>query len=160
MRRSALVAAFVVSVSHLSAQGFASATQVVTLEVRSITSLSVSGDPAPLTISTFEPGTSVSSVVDNSTRYSVTSNKSSVRLSLSLDRPMPDGARLFARLESVSGTSNGVVELSDASSPVVAVSGIQKGRDSGQSIAYTFEADARSGPIPSQTRTITLTVTD
>jgi hypothetical protein len=150
----------VFTLSHAAAQEFATATQVVTLEVRSITSLSVSGDPGPMVISSFEPGASRSSIVDNSTRYSVTSNNSTVRVSLSIDRPMPAGSRLLAHFETESGLSNGNVDISDASSPVVAVSGIQRGREADNRIRYTFEADADSGPIPSQQRTITLTLTD
>lgn len=143
------------------AQTTATATQTLTLEVRRIASVSVSGDPQPLTITTATAGDAqLQRAEDHSTTYSMTSNSSNMKLAVSLDAPMPEGTRLYVEMASLSGTSRGKVDISQATAPLDAVTGIGTGSASSQQIVYTFEADADRSPFSSQTRTVILTLTD
>ena len=140
--------------------GQGSAAQSVTLQVQPVTKLGVSGNPGSLVISDAQAGVSEMSVEDNSTAYSLTTNLDNMKIVASIDSPMPAGTRLLMNLASSGGTSAGLVEVSNATLPVDVVTGIGKGAQVSQSIAYVFSADAEVGGIPSQTRTITLTLTN
>ncbi len=145
----------------VSAQTSATATQTLTLEVRRIASLSVSGDPQPLTITDATAGdVLLQQVEDHSTTYSMTTNASNMKVAVSLDAPMPEGTRLFVELAAASGVSNGRVDISQAVSPVDAITGIGTGSVTDQQIVYVFEADAEREVLEPQTRTVILTLTD
>lgn len=143
----------------ITAQG-STASQAVTLEVQPVTKLSVSGNPGALIISDAAAGISQMSVQDNSTSYNMTSNLDAVKIVASIDNPMPAGTQLLVNIASTKGASAGLVDISTATSAVNVVTGINKGTELGQSISYVFAASADVGGIPSQTRTITLTLTN
>lgn len=140
--------------------GQGSASQSVTLQVQPVTKLGVSGNPGSLVISDAVAGVSTMSVQDNSSAYSLTTNLDNMKIVASIDNPMPAGTRLMMNLASANGISAGLVDVSNATLPVNVVTGIGRGAQSGQTIAYVFSADAEVGGIPSQTRTITLTLTN
>jgi len=150
--------ALAVSGSSLLAQ--TTATQALTLEVKPISKISVSGNPNSLLIADFAPGASTTSISDNSTRYDITTNLSSMKIVASISSQMPSGTQLLLRLESGKGSSAGTVDISDALSPVDVVQGIRRGTDTSQPISYVFAADASAGEIIPQSRTITLTLTE
>ncbi len=160
MDRKTLIAAALFLPTGLLAQDFATATQTLILEVRSVASISVTGDPSPLRITTGEAGSATLSVSDASTSYNITSNRPNMKLSVSVDEPVPPGTRLFVEMEGATGVSAGRVEISDATAPVDAVTGIDKGTVTGQTISYVLEADAARGPLAAESRTIILTLTD
>ena len=145
--------------ASLLAQG-STATQSLTLEVKPVTKLSVSGNPGSLIISDALAGDTEMSVQDHSTSYNLTTNLDNMKISASIDNPMPFGTKLMLSLGSASGSSAGLVDISIATLPVNVVTGISRGTESGQSIAYVFTADAQVGEVPSQSRTITLTLTN
>jgi hypothetical protein len=77
-----------------------------------------------------------------------------------MDAPLPDGMRLLANFSSSNGTSLGTVDLSEAALPATVVTGIGKGVEVDQEIAYTLVVDAeRVGPT-SQQRKIFITLTE
>ena len=161
MNRFLSIACAVLLCTQAFSQTTATATQTVTLEVRRIASLSVSGDPQPLTITTATAGEiALEQVEDRSTSYNVTTNSSNMKLAVSLDEPMPSGTRLFVELAAASGVSTGKVDISQATAPLDAVTGIGTGSVSGQQIVYTFQADADRSSFDPQTRTVILTLTD
>jgi hypothetical protein len=137
------------------------AVQAVTLEVKPITKISVSGNPVALVVNDALAGTEeLLTVKDENTVYSITTNLENMKIVASINQQMPPGTKLMVSLASSKGTSVGVVDISNALSPVDVIRSIQKGSDVNQRITYIFAADARAGEIPQQTRTITLTLTD
>ena len=136
------------------------ASQSVTLEVKPVTKISVSGNPGPLTITDAVAGLPIMSALDNSTSYNITTNMDNMKIVASIDNPMPAGTKLEISIASTNGLSSGVVDLSSASSPVNVVTGISRGTDAGQSISYLFSADAGAGGISGEARVITLTLTN
>lgn len=142
------------------AQTGATATQTLSFVVNPIAVFAVTGDPQPMVLTTTGAGMESMSAEDKSTRFTMTTNTTGRRIAVSLNVPMPEGTKLLVRLGDATGTSNGIVDLSNALTPVTAVSGLLPGLAADQEIAYTFVAEATAGPIPPQSRTITFTVTD
>jgi len=140
--------------------GQGSAVQSVSLQVQPVTKLGVSGNPGSLVISDAIAGVTEMSVQDNSSAYSLTTNLDNMKIVASIDNPMPAGTRLMVNLASSNGFSAGLVDVSNATFPVNVVTGIGRGAQAGQTIGYVFSAEAEAGGIPSQTRTITLTLTN
>lgn len=149
------------SLARGSGSGGSSVTQSVTVEVKPIIKLVVSGNPSPLIIDT--PVSSLAgqrSVSDRNTRYSLTTNVDNMKIVASISEKMPAGTSLRIRLTSSKAVSNGTVDLTGALTPVDVVTGIQRGSDVDQSIDYTFSATADVGEVPTQSRTVTLTLTN
>jgi hypothetical protein len=139
----------------------ATATQTVTLQVSSVQKLSVSGNPAPLIITTGAAGTEgLTSVTDATTTYSETHNSTApLKITAGIDVALGSGYTLQISLASTKGTSAGTVDISNATAAVSVVTGIAKGSDSGKSITYTFSATATAGILTSTAKTVTLTIT-
>lgn len=158
----------IIAIVALSAIAFqaafaqASANQSVTLAVGSIQKMSVSGNPAPLTISNGAAGTdALTAVSDNSTTYSETHNGAApLKITAGIDVALSAGFKLEIALASVKGTTAGTVDISNATSAVDVVTGVARGADNGKTITYTFSANASAGELPSTTKTITLTITN
>lgn len=140
--------------------GNSSVTQTVTIEVKPITRLAVTGNPNPLIISDAVPGSDFSSVSDENTKYSLTTNLDNMKIVASINDRMPAGTKLIVKLSSSKAASAGSVDLSSALSPVDVVTGLSKSSDMNQSISYTFAANSDVYEIPTQTRVVTLTLTN
>jgi hypothetical protein len=142
----------------------ATATQNVTLAVNAVYKIAVSGDPAPLTITTGTAGVdALSSVSDNSTNYSITQNvANTVKITAHMDAALASGYTLQLGLASSKGSSAGSVDISNATagSAVDLVTGIARGADANQTVTYTFSADASAGVLVSTTKLVTLTLTN
>ena len=138
--------------------------------------LSVSGSAGTLAVQTALAGMAPTSVIDNSTTYTVPANcagnsddksgnncnkgsSGSLKITARLNSAMPAGVTLAITLSAPSGaTSLGSVAL-DATTRDVAT-GLSASTGSAlQSITYTLSATAAAGVVPAQTRTVTLTVT-
>ncbi len=137
-----------------------SATQHLTLEVRSITRLVVSHDPGPLVITRTSDAATRQAVSDQNTRYSILTTRENMKISASIDRQLPQGTSLKISLKSSKGVSTGDVDLSHATAPQEVVRSIGRGADRDQSITYTFAADAGVREMPTEDRLVTLTLTD
>jgi hypothetical protein len=137
-----------------------SVTQSVTIEVKPITKITVTGNPNALVISDAVAGGALSSVSDNHTAYSLTTNLDNMKIVASINDQMPAGTQLKVQLSSSKAESAGSVDLSNATTPVDVVTGISRCSDTNQSINYTFAANADVGEIPTQARVVTLTLTN
>jgi hypothetical protein len=137
-----------------------SATQSVTLEVKPIAKISVAGNMNPLVINDALPGSGLASVSDENTKYSLVTNVDNMKIVASINDRMPAGTKLMIKLTSSKAASAGVVDLSSALTPVDVVRGIGRGSDVNQSISYTFAANTEIDDIPSQSRMVTLTLTN
>jgi len=160
LRVSYILLMFILFGGLVLAQGSAVATQSLTLEVRPITKISVSGNPSALIINDAGAGMELTSVQDENTSYSVTSNLTDMKIVASISAQMPIGTNLMIQLRSSNGTSKGLIDVSNAVSPVDVVTGIGKGTDQNQSIAYVFAAQSNVGSIPMDSRVVTLTLTN
>jgi len=142
----------------------ASVNQSVTLAVNSVYLMTVSGNPAPLTITGGVAGNNnLTPASDNSTNYNITQNVgSTIRITAEIDAALASGFTLQANLASTMGTSLGNVDISNATSgsAVDMVTGIARGADANRAIAYTFSATATAGTLASTSRTVTLTLTN
>jgi hypothetical protein len=135
-----------------------SATQTVAFQISAIDTISVSGDPGTLVITTI-PGT----VSDSSTSYSFSTNGSNRRITgqITTGGAMPANTSLLVTLQAPTGggSSTGEQTLS-AVSAVNLVTGITQLAESGRQITYRFAASSGAGVIdPAQTRVVTLTIT-
>ena len=137
------------------------ATRAVTVAVNAIAKISVTGNPGALTITDGPTGTdALTSVSDGSTSYSITHNSpTDMRITAGLDAALPAGFAIAVSLASNKGTSGGSTTI-PAGSAVNVVTGIARGADAGRTITYTFSANASAGTLASQTRTVTLTLTN
>lgn len=154
-----LILTFVLNTILLAQEG-SSVTQSVTIEVKPISKLAVTGNPNALVINNAIAGSELNAVSDNNTKYSMLTNMDNMKIVASIDNAMPDGTKLMIKLGSTKGNSAGIIDLSNALTPVDVVTGIGKGSENSQSIVYTFAANANVGQIESQSRNITLTLTN
>jgi hypothetical protein len=152
---------FVIASGNVLAQSDgSSATQSVTIEVKPITKISVTGNPNPLTITDAVAGSDLSSVSDANTKYSLTTNLDNMKIVASINDKMPTGTKLMITMSSSKASSAGTIDLSGAISPVDVVTGISKCSEVGQSINYTFAANADVSEVTTQSRVVTLTLTN
>jgi hypothetical protein len=142
------------------AQTGSSVVQNLTVEVRPITKIAVSGNPGSLFITDAPHGADVVSVSDNRSRYSMVTNMDNMKIVASISHEMPVGTKLMVKLESSSGLSNGAVDISNARAPVEVVTGLGRGSDLNQAITYTFAANTSVGSISADSRVVTLTLTN
>jgi hypothetical protein len=142
------------------AQGGTSVVQTLTVEVKPMTKIAVSGNPGALYITDATVGSDVLAVSDNHSKYSMVTNLDNMKIVASINSPMPDGTHLMMKLESSKGVSNGFVDVSNAMSPVEVVTGLGKGSDLDQTITYTFAANASVGSMNADARVVTLTLTN
>ena len=130
------------------------ATQVVQFRIDPVNSMTVSGNPPVLAISTI-PGTAG----DGSTSYGVSTNQANRRITGQLDSAMPEYTQLQVSLQAVTGsTSAGSQILS--TTPVTLVTGVTRLAESGRSITYTFNALSGADEISVTSRTVTFTITN
>jgi hypothetical protein len=137
-----------------------STSQTLLLEVKPVSSLVVAGSPLPLLIQDAVAGVGTASITDRSTMYSLTTNVDNMKIVASINEKMPAGTSLQVMLSSRNANSMGLVDVSNALTPVDVVTGIGKGFSANEAITYTFSASAETGEIPDQARTITLTLTN
>jgi hypothetical protein len=155
-----LIVIVIASVGLIAQSRGSSATQSVTLEVKQIAKISVAGNLTPLIINDATPRSDLASVSDENSKYSLVTNVDNMKIVASISDRMPAGTKLMIKLTSSKAASVGMVDLSSALTPVDVVRGIKKGSDVNQSISYTFAANAEVDNIPSQSRMITLTLTN
>jgi len=159
---SILAAAALVTLISGGLLAQSTATQTVTLSVASVQLIAVDNNAVTLSIdgtSAVAGTNAVGSATDNSTTYSVTHNgAANLRITAAIDAAMPAGMSLSINLaNSTNGTSAGAVTLGTTAQDVV--TGIAKGIVNGESIGYTFSANADAGQF-SGSRTVTLTLSN
>lgn len=121
--------------------------------------LSVSGNPGMLRISSAIAGSEPASVSNATTTYTVTtpSPNATYKITAQLNANMPVGVTLTATLAAPSrATSVGAVDLDVTARDVV--TGIPKRTNATQGITYALAAVVAAGVVPTSTRTVTFTV--
>jgi hypothetical protein len=134
------------------------ATQTVTYASNAITVISVSGNPAALTVNAAVAGSDPTAVSDSTTTYAVTTNESSKKITAGLDTAMPAGLTLTLNLVAPAGaTSAGATALSNTA--VSLVTGISTLKAGPLAVTYQLSATAAAGVVTSASKTVTLTLT-
>jgi hypothetical protein len=134
-----------------------SVNSTVTLQVNSITAISVSGNPGSLVIGTATAGSAPDAAVDATTTYSITHNNTSAHITAALNVAMPGTTTLGVNLQApTGGTSAGNVNLTATAQNVV--TSIGPTNQSGKTITYTFTATAADGILTSFNKTVTFTI--
>jgi hypothetical protein len=134
-------------------------TQTVTFSVSASSTMSVSGNPAAMNITSIPLGQPSASVTNSATTYSVTTNEADKKITAALSAVMPTGVTLSINLVAPStGVSSGTVVLGTTAANVV--TSIDAVNQSGLTITYTLTALATAGEVASQSRVVTFTVTD
>ncbi len=164
MKKSTLIIALVALSAfafQLSFAQLSSANQLVTLEVKVVNKINISG-PISLTIDDVIPGgADLQPVSNNLTSYNITHNGSAVgKITAAINSPLPAGITLQLTLASTLGTSKGIQNISNATTAIDVVDGINQGKDATQMITYNFSATPEAGVFTSTTKTVTLTITD
>lgn len=122
--------------------------------------VTVSGNPAALKITTAIAGSQPISVSNNSTTYTVVTPNPAGRtykITAQLDALMPTNVTLTATLAApAGGTSVGPVALDMTARDMV--TGIPRSTNATQSITYQLSATVTAGVIASTSRKVTLTV--
>jgi hypothetical protein len=156
-----LIALVALSAFAFQAAFSQAATQLVTLEVKTVNKINISG-PVSLSIDDAIPGgAGLLPVSNNSTSYNITHNGSSTgKITASINSGLPAGITLQLTLASTLGTSKGIQNISNATVALDVVDGINRGKDATQMITYNFSATPEAGVFNSTVKTVTLTVTD
>jgi hypothetical protein len=121
--------------------------------------LTVSGNPGLLQITSAVAGSQPTAVSNAATTYTVTTptaNKT-YRITAQLNANMPAGVTLTATLAAPpSGTSSGAVTLTTAAQNVV--TGIPKNTNAARGITYQLNGNVSAGVIASTNRMVTFTL--
>lgn len=123
-----------------------------------VTALSVSGSPAPFTVTTAVAGAEPAPITNSVTTYYVRARHpgGARKISAQLDAPMPLGTTLTIQLVASPGaTSLGAVSLDATARDLVINIDREPGTTYG--ITYVFTATIAAGVVPTQTRTVTFT---
>lgn len=128
------------------------------LDLAAVNSISVSGNPSLLSITTATAGQPPNSVQNSATTYSVTTTAAGVKVLGKISSAMPTGTTLSVQLAApTGGTSVGSVAMTTTSKNLV--TGIPTGvSQSGLQITYTLSATSQATPRSNATRTLTLTI--
>ena len=123
-----------------------------------VTALSVSGSPAPFTVTTAVAGSEPAPITNSVTTYYVKARHpgGAQKISARLDAPMPLGTTLTIQMVASPGaTSLGAVSLDATLRDLVINIDREPGTTYG--ITYVFTATVAAGVISTQTRTVTFT---
>jgi len=145
---------FLALASH-AASAQTHATQAVTFQVDAINRIAFSGSPS-LVVSTANAGGGPIVATANAS-WAVTTNQSGAKITASIATAMPDGVTLQVNLTAPAGASSlGAQPLSTTA--VNLVTSITKIAQT-MAVVYSLSATAGGGVVPSQSRTVTYTLT-
>lgn len=138
------------------------ATQTVTFEVQAVNEITVSGNPAAMTVNTATAGFEPDSVTESSTAYSISTNESSKKITgqITTGGNMPVNVTLEVNLTApAGGSSAGYVTLNSTSASDL-VTAIGSLAESSKTITYRLSATVGAGAVASDTRVVTFTLSD
>lgn len=124
-----------------------------------LSTISISGNPAPMTISTAVAGGQPQSVTNSSTTYSIISALANTKITGQLNQSMPSGTTLKVSLQAplLGGTSQGSVAMSTTAAdlvtniPILSLTGAL-------TITYTLSATVAASPVSNSSVILTLTI--
>jgi hypothetical protein len=123
-----------------------------------VASMTVSGDPAPLTVRTAVAGQSPDPVSDGGTTYSLTDISETSKITAQLDSSLPPGVTLTVTLQAPLGaTSMGPIVLSTTTQDVV-IGILPASSYSGLTITYELSATTAGGVVAPLARSVTFAI--
>ena len=150
------VSAAVLAMALSTSVGAQQATQVVRFQVNAVNQLAVSGNPAPLVVSSAIAGSAPTSATMGGTSYAISTNETNQKIIASINATMPTGLSLEVSLAAPSGAaSKGPVALGTSGADVV--TGISATTASALPITYRLNA-APMAIITVESRTVTFTI--
>ncbi len=161
MRKISIIVLVAGSLCLLSgiAMAATSATQTVTYEVTAINAITVSGNPAALTVNAATAGSAPTAVSDATTTYAITTNEIGKKITGAINTNMPAGLTLTVNLVApTGGSSAGATSLSSVAADLV--TGITTLNESAKTITYNLSATSAAGVVGSASKTVTLTIVD
>jgi hypothetical protein len=159
MRKISIIVLVAGSLFLLSgiAMSATSATQTVTYQVTAINAITVSGNPAALTVNAATAGSPPTSVSDATTTYAITTNETGKKITGAINTDMDAGLTLTVNLVApTGGSSAGATGLSSVAADLV--TGITTLNESGKTITYNLSATSAAGVVGSASLTVTLTI--
>ena len=124
-------------------------------------SITLSGNPGPLQVSTATAGHQPDSVKDDSTDYDLNfkdlEKKTNGNIHGALSAPLPKHTDLKVTFEAPEGASSSTVSLT--TTPQVLVSNIKRKKFKNLQITYEFSANVEAGVIPLSPKILILTIT-
>ena len=121
-------------------------------------SVTTSGDPPPLTVSSGPAGSELVPGINSTTTYTVVVLGLGLGIVGQLNAPMPPNTALRVTLAAPGGaTSLGPVDL--ALTPRTLVRALPLGTFSGLPITYEFRSVVEAGVVATTSRTVTFTIT-
>ena len=160
-----VVLILVVCLTSIAVAATDTATQNVTVTFSEIATLSVSGDPGTLTISTpATPGDLPADETDSTTTMAWTCNVDAAltrKITGSIDA-LFSGVNLYAEVTAAgsNGTSAGKTQFAAATTDYDFVTGITNENTSGETITYTAEVSSMVAPYTDTTQVVTWTLTE
>ncbi len=136
------------------------AVQNVAFAIRPITTMSISRSYVSLVIAPARGSSFRESIRDNSTQYRLLTNIDNLKISASIDKPMPRGSSLLIRLRSSNGMSQGAVDISRAMTSSEVVGGIGRGSDGAEPVEYTLIVGSESSDLRGNVRSVIFTLTN
>lgn len=131
-----------------------------TVEVKSISEMSVSGDPQTLALDNSSDGTGTfKNTSDSSTTYSISINGQNKRITGSIDLAMPNFTQLEVALAAANGASSAGNVLLNTNDQTL-VSNVTENRSVDQKITYTFSAYIDQVQEPTILRVVTFSIAD
>lgn len=141
------------------ARAATTASLVVTFSVTAVNSISLSGNPGPLSVVLPLAGHGEARASDSSMRYSLTTDRRGEKITGRLDAAMPTGTFLKLELQAPPGaTSQGEVSLGTTDSCLL--TGITTAYDPGRPLTISLVATPQARVAPWTTRTLYLTITN
>jgi len=135
------------------------ATQRITIEVKPIDEIALTGERPTLTIGTATAGEAPAAVTADGGAYAITTNGSDRKITASIAKALPPGVTLSVAMDApAGGTSLGWQALSAA--PAELVTGITRIAQSGIPVRYRLAATLDAGILSVKTETVTLTIAD
>ena len=121
--------------------------------------LTISGNPAPMTINTATAGSQPNTVTNNSTSYSILTLLGGQRITGQLSANMPSNTTLRVQLQAppLGAVSQGLVTMTTTPTNLVTSIGILA-LTTGLTITYQFSATVNAAPVTNATVTLTLTL--
>jgi hypothetical protein len=131
----------------------------VSFDFQEINEISITGSPN-LSISSALAGQEPSDAMDKSASCAITTNGTGKRITASIDTAMPTNAILKVAVVAPAGSGTSAGEVILSTPAVSVVTGINQVAATSLAITYKFSATVKAGVLPTDTRTVTFTLSD
>lgn len=130
----------------------------ITLSLYGVNSITISGSPALMSITTATAGSAPTAVQNTSTTYGITTDVANAKITGKINTNTPTGVTLSVRLATPTGaTTAGLVSMNTTNKNLITAIPINTSV-SGLQITYQLSATSKAVPASNVSRTLTLTI--